>query len=232
MKNEEIKKAFDFELQNSNEPLYSDEVLKFVKNYHKKTKPEKDKFINSYQNNILELVSEIDFAFNELIEKDIQKENNLYRNLELNEKNINKREKLIKKIELLTNSKTQWLKDAKNYIKIEAPETKEINNLNYPDFFKNHEAFLIFVEFIENDIADPLTDFSFIFQNLKHDNYIHDIKQKTFYNWLFEDNYIKQQDINKILENNGFKAKNKCNSEKRLNKYLRLTEKYFNTDSE
>lgn len=119
-----------------------------------------------------------------------------------------------------------------SFIKIEAQETKKNSKLKYPDFFKNLEGFLIFSEFIENDIADPLTDFSFIFQNLKHDKYIHDIKQKTFYNWLFESNYIKENELNKILINNGFKPKSKCFSEKRFNKYLKLKEKHSNTDSE
>ena len=123
-------------------------------------------------------------------------------------------------------------KEFNESIKIETTETKELNNLNYPDFFKNHEAFLIFINFIENDIADPLTDFSFIFQYLKHDNYIHDIKQKIFYNWLLENEYIKKIDFDKIILNNGLKSKSKCYSEKRINKYLRLKDRYSNTDSE
>ena len=93
--------------------------------------------------------------------------------------------------------------------------------------FKNNNAFLIFTEFINNDVPDPLTDFSFIFQNLKKDNLIHSLKHKEFYNWLLEKEFITNRDYCIIDNNNGFKSLSKCFSSKRSNKYIRLKEKYL-----
>lgn len=109
---EEIKKAFDFELENTNEPLYSDEVLKFVKNIHKETKISIEKYINSR----LEVISQIDFAFNDLLSNCKDAENRLYTIEELTPKNIKKREKLIKKIELLNKSKLEWDKNVSYFV--------------------------------------------------------------------------------------------------------------------
>ena len=62
--------------------------------------------------------------------------------------------------------------------------TDNFKHIYDDSIFKNNNAFLIFTEFINNDVPDPLTDFSFIFQNLKKDNLIHSLKHKEFYNWL------------------------------------------------
>lgn len=157
MKNEEIKKAFDFELENTNEPLYSDEILKFVKNFHKKTKIEKEKFINSYQNNILDVISEIDFAFNDLLSNCKDAENRLYTIEELTPKNIKKREKLIKEIELLNNSKTQWNNDLKYFIKIGIQETKELDAKSNTKKDKTEENwFIVGVKFATGEMQNLL----------------------------------------------------------------------------
>lgn len=87
-------------------------------------------------------------------------------------------------------------------------------------------AFLLFQKFIENDIADPYTDYSFIFQQMKKDNLITDVKHKTFYSWLFEQKYITESDFDKFEINRNLKSLQKSHSEKRLNKYLRLKEAY------
>ena len=52
MENENLDNAFNFELRNSNEPLYSKDRLKFVKSYHKTTKRQKDNFININTDNL------------------------------------------------------------------------------------------------------------------------------------------------------------------------------------
>tara|TARA_R100000541_G_scaffold50160_1_gene57344 strand:+ start:1731 stop:2408 length:678 start_codon:yes stop_codon:yes gene_type:complete len=109
---EKIKKAFDFELENTIEPLYSKKVLKFVKNIHKKTKIEIEKYINSR----LDVISEIDFAFNDLLSNCKDAENRLYNIEELTYKNIQKKEKLIKKIELLNKSKLEWEKKVPYFV--------------------------------------------------------------------------------------------------------------------
>lgn len=175
MKNEEIKKAFDFELENTNEPLYSDEILKFVKNFHKKTKIEKEKFINSYQNNILDVISEIDFAFNDLLSNCKDAENRLYTIEELTPKNIKKREKLIKEIELLNNSKTQWNNDLKYFIKIGIQETKE------PE--------------VKESVLEPK---KFLFIN-EFDKVNEDLIYKHFYENLVDKGYLTNKELETFL---------------------------------
>ena len=105
--------------------------------------------------------------------------------------------------------------------------TDNFKHIYDDSIFKNNNAFLIFTEFINNDVPDPLTDFSFIFQNLKKDNLIHSLKHKEFYNWLLEKEFITNRDYCIIDNNNGFKSLSKCFSSKRSNKYIRLKEKYL-----
>ena len=106
-------------------------------------------------------------------------------------------------------------------------KTDNFKHIYDDSIFKNNNAFLIFTEFINNDVPDPLTDFSFIFQNLKKDNLIHSLKHKEFYNWLLEKEFITNRDYCIIDNNNGFKSLSKCFSSKRSNKYIRLKEKYL-----
>lgn len=219
MKNEEIKKAFDFELENTNEPLYSDEILKFVKNFHKKTKIGKVKFINSYQNNILDVISEIDFAFNDLLSNCKDAENRLYTIEELTPKNIKKREKLIKEIELLNNSKTQWNNDLKYFIKIGIQETKEAEvkekhpkeNNKFDEIFSNN-GYELFSYILENHIAKKgirgrINDLSFYYWSMFNSTpkYIHQ-RPEVFKSWFcetYEDNFNKLKTYEEAKDQKG-----------------------------
>lgn len=112
-------------------------------------------------------------------------------------------------------------------IKIKAPEA-DIGKNPFPSIFigDSNSTFILFQKFIENDISDPYTDYSYIFQQMKKDGFIMEVKHKTFYNWLLKENYITKKDFEKFENNLNLKSLQKSHSEKRLNKYLILKEAY------
>jgi len=88
----------------------------------------------------------------------------------------------------------------------------------------NDKTFVLFEKFVTTHIIDKYTDFSFIFQQMKHNGYISDIKHLKFMKWLNENNYISEKEYEGFKEKNTFKSLNKCSFGTRLNLYLKLKE--------
>ncbi|MBZ4041539.1 hypothetical protein [Flavobacterium hibisci] len=88
----------------------------------------------------------------------------------------------------------------------------------------NDKTFVLFQKFVTTHIIDKYTDFSFIFQQMKHNGYISDIKHLKFMKWLNENNYINEKEYEDFKEKNTFKSLNKCSFSTRLNLYLKLKE--------
>lgn len=105
---------------------------------------------------------------------------------------------------------------------------EDSNTINYdPNIFKSLEAFLIFSDYTEHHIVDEYIDFSYIFQELKNHGLIFNIKHLDFAKWLKENNYINEKILKKIDKENGFRSLAKSRSEKRLNAFIKLKEKYL-----
>jgi hypothetical protein len=120
------------------------------------------------------------------------------------------------------------LKEVK--LNIEKLIKEEGNNKNtFQDVFEgiDDSAFKLFKKFINRHYLDPYTDFSFIFQYMKKDGYIGDLKHKVFIKWLYENNYIKEKDFQKFMEKSGFRAYSKLNDSSRLNTYLEIKKSLF-----
>ena len=104
----------------------------------------------------------------------------------------------------------------------------DINTTNYDtNIFKSPEAFLIFSDYTEQHVVDEYVDFSYIFQKLKEQRLIFNMKHLDFAKWLKENNYISEKTFNKIDEEKAFRSLNKSHSEKRLNAFIKLKEKYI-----
>jgi hypothetical protein len=104
----------------------------------------------------------------------------------------------------------------------------------YPDIFtgNDNKAYTLFKEFSENHINDMYTDYSFIFQQMKFNKYILDIKQRKFIDWLKENQYINDKDHSFFVCQNSLKALNKCAFPIRVNPYIQLKDKIFPTSSD
>jgi hypothetical protein len=139
--------------------------------------------------------------------------------------------------EIISNSDENWqvfflnvlLKD---YLKIESflikkirldnqqNETGELTGANpYPKIFTgfDEKAFLLFDTFAKKNIVDRYQDFSFLFQQLKKDGHMHNVKHIDFMKWLKEHNYISEIVLDKFLSKGSFS--NKYNTPQRINVY-------------
>ena len=125
----------------------------------------------------------------------------------------------IKKIELIQQT-------------IENTESKKNEKSKSIDLEYNHKVFIssraenIFLEYSKNYILDPYTDYSFIFQQMKKDRLIHSTTHLDFAEWLNDSGFIKNKDLDKIILNKGFKSLNKSTSDKRLNNYHIISNKF------
>lgn len=99
----------------------------------------------------------------------------------------------------------------------------------FPDIFigTDNKPYLLFKSFVENHLIDKYTDFSFIFQQMKFNNYISDVKHFYFMKWLKSNNFITEKEYMDFEIEKGFKSLGKCKSDARLNYYIKLKEKIF-----
>lgn len=99
------------------------------------------------------------------------------------------------------------------------------NDSNYShNVFVNLKAEKLFLEYINKYIIDPYIDYSFIFQQMKHDKLLRSIKHLEFAKWLKDNNLINEKNYLKISDANGFRALDKCYNANRFNNYLLLKE--------
>ncbi len=117
-------------------------------------------------------------------------------------------------------------KEFEDFIKIET-STKEkpqqINNL-FETYFINETAFNNFEKYIKDEyILDEFSDFSYLFQRMKKENLIIPKTHIDFAEWLNKKGYLKNNGLDRIIINKGFKSK--PYSVNRENNYNRVFDK-------
>ncbi|WP_115815247.1 hypothetical protein [Flavobacterium aquicola] len=148
MENEDLKKAFDFDLNiDFNERKYSKEVLKFVKNYSKKSGLEKLDFIEKGSKNynperFFNLINEIEHAFKKVEKKIDLQDRELNKSQEYGEKQIQERGKIQKNRDALKQAKDSW----------------KINLNEYFKRFHSQKSFQLTVSTNDNPIEKPNKD--------------------------------------------------------------------------
>lgn len=108
---------------------------------------------------------------------------------------------------------------------------KETSN-PYSDIFKGNDNknFLIFKAYIENHIIDWYADYSFLFQKMKAENRLHNVKHLYFMKWLKNKNYISDKVFDVLLSKTTFSKK--YDSANRINNYKLIVNDIFKTTSE
>ena len=112
-------------------------------------------------------------------------------------------------------------------IKIEKKQTEYIpeNQQNpFPLIFSgiDNKTFTLFETFTKEHVIDPYVDFSFIFQQMKYNGYISDIKHVKFMNWLKENQFINDKEHADFIYQNSFRSLRKCAFGTRVDLYLKL----------
>jgi hypothetical protein len=111
-------------------------------------------------------------------------------------------------------------------------------NIETPKLTKKHKdifcnnGFELFEAFAKLHILDKYIDFSFLFQQMKFNGYILDIKHLKFMNWLLENEYINPKEHEKFLIEKSFRSLKKCAFGTRLDLYLKLKDSIIPTSSD
>lgn len=94
------------------------------------------------------------------------------------------------------------------------------------------KSFTLFDTFTKQHLIDKYIDFSFIFQQMKYNGYISDVKHVKFMNWLKENQYITDKEYSYFIEQNSFRSLKKCAFGTRVDLYLKLEEDIIQSDSD
>lgn len=113
-------------------------------------------------------------------------------------------------------------------------ETKQETSNPFPLIFygNDNKTFTLFKTFTENHIIDKYIDFSFIFQQMKFNKYILDVKHIKFMDWLKENKYINQKEHSEFLIHESFRSLKKCAFGTRVDLYLKLKESIMQDTSD
>lgn len=121
-------------------------------------------------------------------------------------------------------------------LEIETPQSEPIheNKNPFPKIFTGNDTktFTLFETFTKRHLIDKYIDFSFIFQQMKYNGYISDIKHVSFMKWLKENNYINNKEYSYFYEQNSFRSLKKCAFGTRVDLYLKLQEDIIQSDSD
>ncbi len=121
-------------------------------------------------------------------------------------------------------------------LEIETPQSEPIheNKNPFPQIFTGDDTktFALFETFTKQHIIDKYIDFSFIFQQMKYNGYISDVKHVKFMNWLKENQYINNKEYSFFIEQNSFRSLKKCAFGTRVDLYLKLQEDIIQSDSD
>ncbi|MGV0966379.1 hypothetical protein [Empedobacter falsenii] len=120
------------------------------------------------------------------------------------------------------NKRIKFLNDKYSISNIEFSESLEYDN----NIFRNENAYKLFLEFT-NNITNPYIDYSFIFQQMKLDILIYDMRHNKFIGWLIEKEFIKGKVIDEFNINGGLRTLKKSTNTYRLNTYINLKERYI-----
>jgi hypothetical protein len=144
---------------------------------------------------------------------------------------VDKKDKtLASKIDLEIERLTQL-----NELEREIQETTINENKNpFPKIFSGNDAktFTLFETFTKQHIIDKYIDFSFLFQQMKYNGYISDIKHINFMNWLKENQYINDNEYSFFIIKNSFRSLKKCAFGTRVDLYLKLEEELIKSHSD
>lgn len=96
----------------------------------------------------------------------------------------------------------------------------------------NNKTFSLFETFTKQHILDKYIDFSFIFQQMKFNGYISDIKHLKFMEWLNENNYITEKEYSDFKIEKSFRSLKKCAFGTRVDLYLKLQKEIIQSNSD
>ena len=99
----------------------------------------------------------------------------------------------------------------------------------FPEIFNgdSNKPFELFSQYLEKYFIDPFIDFSFIYQQMKSDKYIINIKHRNFASWAYKNKYIGKKLFDEIYEKNSLRSLLKATSSQRLNNYNNLKKEIF-----
>lgn len=130
-------------------------------------------------------------------------------------------------VQLIEFIKLSEILNEEKKIPISNKTQSETDNKNpFPQIFtgENDKTFTLFQEFTKNHIINKYIDFSFIFQQMKYQEYVLDIKHLNFMEWLHQNKHINEKEYNNFKIEKSFRSLKKCASGSRLNLYLKLKE--------
>lgn len=86
----------------------------------------------------------------------------------------------------------------------------------------DNKTFKLFETFAKYHVLDKFIDFSFIFQQMKYNGYIADIKHLKFMDWLRENEYLSESEHSEFKIEKSFRSLKKCAFGTRVDLYLKL----------
>jgi hypothetical protein len=95
----------------------------------------------------------------------------------------------------------------------------EVSKNYFSDMFKSNDIYEKFINYTNKHIIEPYRDYSYLFQRLKKDELIYDMKHKKFIDWLLTQNLISKKDYNTFIDNGGFRSYSKSFHVERENNF-------------
>lgn len=111
-------------------------------------------------------------------------------------------------------------------------ESKESSNPFLHIFIgDSNKPFELFSQYLGQYLIEPFIDFSFIYQQMKKDGYIHKMQHLSFAEWAKKEQLINKKLLDDIYEKKSLRSLRKATSTHRLNNYKLLKDKIFKTTS-
>lgn len=243
--NEEYYKVKNDEVLRSNLIYHYEALVKIIKKKYP-IKLREDVILKSceYIESISDVLTNMEYGNEDLMDSILKEIENLdyfekkeilikYKYLSLTDEDlfVDKKDKtLASKIDLEIERLRQL-----NELKTEIQKTTINENKNpFPKIFSGNDAktFTLFERFTKQHIIDKYIDFSFLFQQMKYNGYISDIKHINFMNWLKENQYINDNEYSFFIIKNSFRSLKKCAFGTRVDLYLKLEEELIKSHSD
>lgn len=110
----------------------------------------------------------------------------------------------------------------KEFNTIEPTPVKEQNPFDKIFTGSDNKTFVLFETFAKRHVIDKYIDFSFIFQQMKFNGYITDIKHIKFMDWLHQKDYLTDDEYSDFKVEKCFRSLKKCSFGTRVDLYLKL----------
>lgn len=107
----------------------------------------------------------------------------------------------------------------KRFKEIVTNKINEFNILPTDSIFIDVKSFDCFENYVKLHIIEPYSDYSFLFQMLKHYKLIKTMKHLEFMIWLYDNNYIKENTKELLISFGCFKSKSKSFATFRQNNF-------------